>query len=511
MQLQCSVLGKDIEITDTSTPVISPYWRLKRNGEWILLCRYAAEQCDYSLVSPLVGATLSLMDGRLAFRHLCLIVQYANGFEDLEAAEEFVTKVILATNKECDAVVEMTPELEPFVIKMDPLRFASNTSVSQEQKRPAAPLSLNLMFSNECETNCSYCQAQRRYLPENTLLSAKRWKEIISEAKSLGIEQVTLSGGDPLYRKEALVLIGELIAKKMLFQLPTKCCITEEIADRLVEVGMTKPINHYLREIQLTMDGPDEEPSHKSAGKSSHFSKSVQSIRNLQARGFNLRIKALATSVNASQIYQWIKQLVEMGVTQITVAAYAKAYHKHNGNLSLSSQDKISIAQQCQKARTDFPGISLSTNGIGPAPGAEQNTESASICQRGPIEISVDIGEESSGKISYWKSRVQCAGGRTSMTITPDGKVVLCDTVPQDEPFFVGDVSTQSLLEVWNSESLLNFAYPPREKFKGSACYDCDKLEECQSKLGHCFRDSYFNLGTIFGPAAHCPMAQRQA
>ncbi|WP_026841568.1 radical SAM/SPASM domain-containing protein [Citrifermentans bremense] len=507
MQLQCSVLGKDVEITDTSTPVISPYWRLKRNGDWTLLSRYAAEQSDYSLVSPAVGATLSLMDGRLAFRHLCLIVQYAHGFENLEAAKEFVTKVIVATNKECDAVVDMTPELEPFVVKMDPLRFASNMSEPQEQKRPAAPLSLNLMFSNECETNCRYCQAQRRYLPENTLLPAKRWKEIIGEAKTLGIEQVTLSGGDPLYRKEALVLIGELIAKDMLFQLPTKCCITEEIADRLVEVGMTNPINQYLREIQLTIDGPDEGSAHKSV----HVSKSVQSIRNLQARGFNFRVKAVATPVNASRIYPWIKQLAEMGVTQITVAAYAKVYHQHNGNLSLSSHDKFSIAQQCQKARFDFPEINLSTIGIGPARGAEQCMESASVFQPGPIEISVDIGDESSGKISYWKSRMQCAGGRISMTVTPDGKVVLCDTVPQDESFFVGDVSTQSLLEVWNSECLLNFAYPPREKFKGSACYDCDKLEECQRKAGHCFRDSYFNFGTIFGPAANCPMAQRQA
>lgn len=179
MQLQCSVLGKDVEITDTATPVISPYWRLKRNGDWTLLCGYAPGPPDYSIVSPLVGATLSLMDGRLAFRHLCLIVQYAHGFESLEAAKDFVTKVILATNKACDAVIAMTPELEPFVIKMDPLQFASESSKSQEQRRPAAPLSLNLMFSNQCETNCSHCHTHSRYLPENTLLSTKRWKEII--------------------------------------------------------------------------------------------------------------------------------------------------------------------------------------------------------------------------------------------------------------------------------------------------------------------------------------------
>lgn len=510
MQLQCSVLGKDVEITDTATPVISPYWRLKRNGDWILLCGYAAGLPDYSIVSPLVGATLSLMDGRLAFRHLCLIVQYANGFESLDAAKEFVTKVILATNKACDAVITMTPELEPYVTKMDPLQFASDTSKPQEQRRPAAPLSLNLMFSNECETNCSYCQTQSRYLPENMLLGTKRWKEIIREAKALGIDQVTLSGGDPLYRKEALVLIAELVAQDMLFQLPTKCFITEEIADRLVEVGMTKPINQYLREIQLTMDAPIEAPTQK-AEDSGSFSSAERSIRNLQARGFNLRVRTVATPVNAAQVYQWIKQLVDMGVTQITVAAYTRTNHNLNGNLSLSSQDKILIAQQCERARIDFPEISLRISGIGMAAGAEAGSKPASVLKPGPMEISVEIDDKKVEKIRYWKSRAQCAGGRTSMTITPDGKVVLCDTVPHDEPFFVGDVSTQSLLEVWNSESLLNFAYPPREKFKGSTCYDCEKLEECQSISGHCFRESYFNFGTIFGPTANCPMVQKPA
>lgn len=510
MQLQCSVLGKDVEITDTVTPVISPYWRLKRSGDWNLLCRYAVGQADYSIVSPLVGATLSLMDGRLAFRHLCLIVQYAHGLESLESAKEFVTKVILATNKECDAVVAMTPELEPFVIKMDPLQFTFETSKSQEQTRPAAPLSLNLMFSNESEPNCSYFQSQPRYVPENTLLSTKRWKEIIKEAKTLGIEQVTLSGGDPLYRKEALVLIAELIAQDMLFQLPTKCLITEEIADRLVEVGMNKPVNQYLRELQLTMDAPPESVV-KTAADSESLSMAVQSIRNVLARGFNLRVKAIATPINASQIYQWIKQLVDIGVTQITVAAYTKTYGIKDENLSLSSQDKILVAHQCERARINFPELSLRTSGIGPATGAETESQPASALRQGPIEISVEIDEQQVEKIRYWKSRAQCAGGRTSMTITPDGKVILCDTVPQDEPFFVGDVSTQSLLEVWNSESLLSFAYPTREKFKGSVCYDCENLEECQRKSGHCFRDSYFSFGTIFGPAANCPMAQKQA
>jgi MoaA/NifB/PqqE/SkfB family radical SAM enzyme len=62
-------------------------------------------------------------------------------------------------------------------------------------------------------------------------------------------------------------------------------------------------------------------------------------------------------------------------------------------------------------------------------------------------------------------------------------------------------------MDVWNGEELLNFAYPPREKFLGSACYDCPDLMDCQSKAGYCFRDAFFNYGTVYGPPPKCPLA----
>ncbi len=508
MQLEYSVLGKDVEITDTSIPVISPNWRLKRNGDWTLLCRYEHEQINYSMLSPLMGATLSLMDGRMTFRHLCLVVQYAHDLESIEKSKELVTKVIMAANKESDAIVDMRPELEPYVKKIDPLEFVTTTSKWKQQKRPAAPISLNLMFSNDCETNCAYCYAHRRYVPESQLLSTKRWKEILKEAKNLGIDQVTLSGGDPLFRKDALTLVAEMIKLEMLFLLSTKCYISEEIAERLVEIGMAKPINQYVREIQISMDGPDEKTADRLAGSPGYYTRAVQSIRNLLVRGFNLRVKAVVTPLNAKDIYRWIKQLAEMGVTRVSVAAYNRTYHRHNDNLFLSQEDRISIAEQCERARSEFPDVDLRMTGLEKMPPV--TTSAILTSANAPFGSGSDPDKEINDKIKRWKERAQCSGGRSSMTITPDGKVVLCDTVPQDESFFVGDVTNQTILEVWNSEPLLDFAYPPREKFKGSPCYDCKDLEECQSKAGYCFRDSYFNYGTVFGPPPKCPMAHNE-
>lgn len=506
MVLECSVLGRDVEITDLTIPVISPYWRIKRNGDWSLLCRYEHEEINYSLLSPIMGATLSLMDGRLTFRHLCMIIQYAQDFESLDQAKDFVRDVILTTNRESDAIVNMTPELEPYIPKMVPFHFVG-APVQGRQKRPAAPISLNLMFSNNCETNCAYCYVHKRPVPDNMLLPTKRWKELIQEAKRLGIEQVTLSGGDPLFRKDALTLIAELIKQDMLFHLSTKCYITPEIADRLVEIGMTSPINQYVREIQVSVDGPDEHTADKLAGSPGYYSRAVESIRNLVERGFNLRVKAVVTPVNAPRIYDWIQQLVQLGVRQISIAAYNRSFHGHGDKLVLSQQDRLSMADQCARAKRDFPEMELRMTGLdaAEAPPNISTERSPSENAGQPSRVPGSLNED---KSRQWTERY---GGRSSMTITPDGKVVLCDTVSQDESFFVGDVTRHSILEVWNGEALLNFAYPPREKFAGSACYDCKDLEQCLSKSGYCFRDTYFNYGTIFAPPSQCPLTQGEA
>ncbi|WP_236019034.1 radical SAM protein [Geomonas propionica] len=458
------------------------------------------------MLSPKMGATLALMDGRLTLRHLSMIAQYAFDLESQEVSQEFVTGVIMAANREDDAVVNMTPELEPYVKRIDPFEFAVKASKWKAQERPAVPLSLNLMFSNDCHTNCSYCFAKGHCVPESKLLSTERWKELLREARSLGIDQITLSGGDPLFRKDALKLIEELIDLEMLFVLSTKCYITEEIADRLVAIGMTQPVNQYVREIQLNMD-PNESTADNLAGSPGYYHRAVHSIRNLLKRGFNVRVKAVVTALTVPHIYDWVEELQDMGVRQISVAAHNRSLSGKNESLYLSKEDRASIIDQCRRARIDFPEIDLRTIGCEPA----QDTAAVHRRLTDPVNVLPGEDPEIHEKIRRWREGEHAFGAHSSMTITPDGKVMLYDTVPEDETLFVGDVSTNSIQEVWNSDPLQNYPFPKTEQFKGAACYDCKNLAQCQSKAGYCFRDAYFHSGSVLVPPAQCPMVQGES
>ena len=507
MDLQYSVLGKDIPISDDIIPVISPNWRLKKSGDWNVLWKYQQEEMTYSKLPLLIGATLPLLNGKLSIRHLSKIIQYTYNM-DYEESKNTLTTIINEVNKNNDAIVLMNDGLKPFIKEYDALDFIDSSNKNGTiQSRLHKPLSITTMFTNECETNCIYCYANRRKIPFRQELSTQRWIEIFHEAYSLGIESVSLSGGDPLFRKDSIQLIGELINLKMLFLLSTKCHITKNKASQLADVGMNKPINQFVREIQISMDGANEPIADLMAGSSGYFKRAIDSTRNLVEKEFNFRVKAVLTPFNSHFVYEWVKVLADLGVKKLSLAAYNRSFFRHRDNLFLSEKDKKIIEEQWNRAKEDFPEVDIKKSGIGPI--KHEKEESASVNVEINTSKSKDENPDSVNKFDEWEKRTHCSGGRSSFVITPDGKVILCDTVPQEEIFYVGDISNQSIMDIWNSSKLKKFAYPDRDKFIGTLCYTCVHWEGCKSsEAGYCFRNSYFNFGNIFSPPPECPLIE---
>lgn len=503
--MEIHAMTKSGEIHETTRPVISPYWRLKHSGKWNVLWKYDPDEIIYLIIRPLASAIIPLCNGIWTMREIAMIFQYAQGFNSLDKSINLVTKIIQSTNSEHDCIVEMNDSIAPFVKKYDPLEYIVSPNAFKEQARLSFPLNLNVIFSNNCQTDCLYCYANRRRISHSRELSAERWKELFHEARELGIEAISLSGGDPLFRKDAVDLIAELIKLDMLFLLSTKCHVPAQIADELVSAGMTSSLNRIKREIQISMDGPDASTADILAGSKGYFSRALDSIKNLVERDFNVRVKAVITPLNADKIYDWARLLSNQGVKKISCAAYNRTYYRHNDSLFLTPEDHIRIREQFDRIKSDFPHLDLRKTGF-----SEEMGNGKEVTAK-PARSSQPITDEKhkleTEKTISWQNRAFCSGGRSSMTITPDGKVVLCDTVPQDDIFVVGDLTEQSIKEVWDSDTVVNFAYPDRENFKNTECYTCEDRLECHVLYGYCFRDSFFNYGSIFTPPPKCPKA----
>jgi len=70
--------------------------------------------------------------------------------------------------------------------------------------------------------------------------------------------------------------------------------------------------------------------------------------------------------------------------------------------------------------------------------------------------------------------------------------------------FIVGDLMTQSIMEIWNGEPLKKLLYPDREKYLGTLCYNCTDFTRCNEVYGRCFLRSLIAYNTPYAPDPLC-------
>src|ERR1019366_6681323 len=73
-------------------------------------------------------------------------------------------------------------------------------------------LNLRISVTDRCNLRCRYCMPEEEYgwLPREKLLSFEEISELAGIFTEVGIEQVRLTGGEPLLRKDLPVLVRML-------------------------------------------------------------------------------------------------------------------------------------------------------------------------------------------------------------------------------------------------------------------------------------------------------------
>lgn len=470
-------------------PYINTDWRLKRSGEWCILQKYGIDESSFCRLSPLASATIPLFDGTKSLREIVAIVAYSHRLTSPNLAWRFVNEIISQINCACgDAIVFSQTEITN-TYRYNPIDFIVSPSRSKEQVRLHSPISIGLMFSNQCQTDCLYCYAERRKIKLNQHLSNKRWVELFHEINNIGIDVVTLSGGDPLHRKDSTDLLIKLVELKKLFLVSTKCHFKDNIANKLTDAGFNEVVNGKYRQVQISLDSTDESTADLMAGTIGYCKKALNSIDNLQKYGFHFNVKAVVTPYNVKQLIQYADTLHERGVTRIRFVAYSRSFYNHSDDLFLSKEESALYGDKIKSIRERYPDMDILSDG------------------RFTLEDSQIASEK---KMERWRERAGCSGGRTSLTITPDGNVILCDQIPQDSWFVVGNVKEKSIQDVWRSSKLLEFIYPNENKFIETPCFNCNEKHECREiggGKGYCFRDSFFISGNQYSPPPSCPKA----
>lgn len=350
-----------------------------------------------------------------------------------------------------------------------------------------SPIDCILEVNFKCYTDCIYCYADRR---SNTQCSIpiERLKEIIHEAKQIGMRSFDLCGGEIFLYDPWEILVSELIENGFRPYISTKIPLSKRTIRRLKDIG--------VNEIQLSIDSivPDE-LAEMLMVEASYFEKITETLRDLDAEGFSIFINSQLTKFNDNP--ENMKKHLDFFLTfnsikSIKVGAVGNSLYKPPGNhiRIASSLDRIkAISEIVEQYRSNHNGISINFSGY--------STKDKFV------------GEFNEKKEKY-RERARCSGNFYSFIILPDGKVTICEELYSHPAFIIGDLMEQSIEEVWNSDRAIRlYKLPPEQIREESACRDCIEYEYCRQFKGVCWKEilNAYGYDKWDYPDPKCPYA----
>ena len=342
--------------------------------------------------------------------------------------------------------------------------FHCSSEPDFERKRLFIPLGINFQLTMNCYTDCVYCYANRR-MQLGKPLSYQRIVSLIEEAKSIGVVNFDVNGGEVLLHPDCMDIISALIENKYHPYISTKVPISIEKIKSLKQTG--------LKTIQISLDSIDSEILKKTINANDlYFNQMKQTITHLNEEGFKITINTIITSYNSDtqvleELFSFLSQYENVKKIRFSAVGYS-IYKSAEDFLKFRTNDKFIDTIEStflQYIRSKYPQI-------------EFNFSSG--------DQKYQYSEKTHDK---FHKRATCTGNMRSMIILPDGKVSICEELYNHPQFVIGDVSTHSIVDVWNSEKAQKLFYIEQEKIsEKSVCKKCEEFDLCRHNKGVCWK-----------------------
>ena len=287
----------------------------------------------------------------------------------------------------------------------------------------AAPHRMDLMVSAmtkngswHCNQKCVHCYAAGQTLSGEEELSTSEWKKILDICRSVGIPQVTFTGGEPTMREDLFELIS--YARWFISRLNTNGIrLTPEYCRKLREAE--------LDSVQITFYSADPEAHNRLVG-AARYDETLAGIRNALEQGLSVSINTPLCTVNRDYV-QTLKLLHDMGVIYVTCSGLITtgiATGPESESLQLRSEELEKILR-----------------------------EAVAYCNENGMEIAFTspgwLDEEVFEELNI--PSPSCGACLSNMAITPGGNVVPCQSWLDDKP--LGNMLTDDWKDIWDSET----------------------------------------------------------
>lgn len=369
-----------------------------------------------------------------------------------------------------------------------------------------APNSIDFHITIRCNLACPHCNLyerikNERYDPE---LSTEEWFYIQDELDKNGCMQILITGGEPFLRDDLFDVIDYAIDNTYLFVVINTNGIlwTEERVKEFVQKAKDRG------EIIISLDGHTP-PTYGAARKLKNgtpadrfFDKVITTAHWTEKYGGHLGfnfVLSKATYDHSLDTARWT--LEEFPHSNFNVLRFDVTDETKKG-LDLTYKEWKQWLYDATPLRSQYNGrftVSLACGGELYLP-LKNDKETLAVWKSNVVTPL--------SSASYRERReVGCHAATTDLSIGPDGKLFGCGLYTDHQKWYVGDLMSESLYNIWHhGEHIKKFRNLTLSQINAS-CQTCPILQVCG---GGCRGRAMVATGSMYGPDPYCPYAWRK-
>jgi len=352
-------------------------------------------------------------------------------------------------------------------LSLDPDIFSCRNIDLTTKRNFTAPQMLTFMLSNSCISDCIYCYADTKTKVKNRLPTA-RILALIDEANTLPVHLINLMGGEILLHPDWSVILKKLVESNLSPEyISTKYPLTAELISAIQKTGFDNPV-------QISLDANLSGLLMKTISvQSNYLPKVLRGIKLLDESGLKYRINSVLTTYTAKRkvlqnLFVFISRLNNIIDWRITPAINSiwieYEQFKKIKPCKTEIETLYEFIEREIKPRSKIP-IFLNRPAV--------NRE-FQYCATGSADF----------------KGVKCSALNNHLFILPDGKATICEQLYWMPQFIIGDISLQSISEVWNSPAATKLMNLKEADIQDSSpCKKCKLFEPCFNARNRCWVD----------------------
>ena len=251
---------------------------------------------------------------------------------------------------------------------------AASQRLHWEEQGIHVPPYMIISITNRCNLNCKGCYAHALHKNKGVEMSEERLRNLISEAKGLGISLILLAGGEPLVRSEILDIAGEF--PEIVFPVFTNgLLINNEIIEKMKRFRNIIPV--------ISLEGYEEDTDNRRGEGVYEHAKGIAEELGKKNIFYGVSLTYTSHNCNAVTDNEFIKSLVDLKCKLFLFVEYV-AVKKGTEDWIPTDEQRVLMPYIIKLFRQKFPALFTAF------PGDEEKYGGCMSAGRGFVHVSPD-------------------------------------------------------------------------------------------------------------------------